>query len=219
MKYFKLEIDIINKIVGSLASESMDENYMYQESNSVYNLNQRGKLDFIPNLNSILVSNKAKCYDIIRSVPVSRAGMLISDKLLNVFKEFLLPKELQIFDALAIHKGREYHYNYFYIYEANEASIFDFENNYFIKTNFGFPEDDYFKIDYKELKKRSLENYEELTPKEIIVKPENITSDIFRLDLTMSGYYVSQRLKEAIEKAECKGLKFIPIEELKYKHK
>ena len=216
MKYYKLE-EKIDKL-RTIFYANVPENYL----KSIYDLKSRDKLSYTPNLKHIQLKNSFNSIkrDILRlSSTGNGGGIIISDKLLNVFKEFLLPKELQIFDAIAIHKGREYHYNYFYIYEANEERVFDFENNYFIKTNFGFPEDDYFKIDYKELKKRSLENYEELTPKEIIVKPENITSDIFRLDLTMSGYYVSQRLKEAVEKAECKGLKFIPIEELKYKHK
>lgn len=39
--------------------------------------------------------------------------------------------------------------------------------------------------------------------------------DIYKSNLK-SSYYVSEKLKEAIEKVNFKGIKFIPIEELKY---
>lgn len=216
MKYYKIKIATINKVVGSIASDHMIKGYNFNNYNSVYKLKFRGKIEFIPDFNSIEILNRAKPLDIISSGPVTGGGIIISDKLLEVIKQFKLPKELQIFDANAIHKGINYHYNYFYIYDTRENEIFNFEDNLFLTTKFGFPKSDYYKINYKELKTRSLENYEQITPKEILLNYENIKSDIFALDLTKSGYYVSENLKEAIEKSDCQGIEFIPIEELNY---
>ena len=219
MNYYKIKIAAINKVVGSIASNHMIKGYNYNNYNSVYKLKSRDKLEFIPDFNSIDILNRAKPLDIISSVPIAGSGIIISDHLLEIVKQFKLPYELQVFDVNAIHKGVNFHYNYLYIYDAKEEEIFNFKDNLFLTTKFGFPKSEYYKINYEELKKRSLENYEQITPKKILLNIDKIKSDIFALDLTKSGYYVSEKLKKAIEEANCEGIEFIPIEELNYKLK
>ncbi len=216
MKFFKIKIKTINKVVGSIASNHMVKGYNFNKPNSVNKLKSRGKLDFEVDFNSIEILNRAKPMDIIYSVPVSGTGIIISNKLLNIIKKFRLPKELQVFDVNAIYKGDNYAYNYFYIYESKEKDIFDFETCEFLTTKFGIPKSEFYNISYKELKRRTLEEYETITPKEIMLNMENINTDIFTLDLTRGGYYVSEELKNAIEEGGCQGIEFVPIEELDY---
>lgn len=219
MKYFKIQLSIINQFVGNIASNKMDDKYNYGGINSVHNLPQRGKIEFQPNFNSVEILNTAKLKDIISSITIPNSGIMVSDNLLEVIREFKLPYETQIFDVNVIYKGDKFHYNYLYIYDSKEEEIFDFENSLFIKTEFNLPKSDFFKLKYNELKRRSLEDYEEITPKSIMLNTEKINTDIFRLDLTNSGYYVTEKLKNAIESSGCNGIEFIPINELKYKHK
>ncbi|MFL0121198.1 hypothetical protein [Tenacibaculum maritimum] len=59
----------------------------------------------------------------------------------------------------------------------------------------------------------------QIKPKQLILKKENINYDIFNLSYIGLGYYVSEKLKKAIEEKGCQGIAFIPIEELNYKLK
>ena len=151
---FKIEPALINKVVGYIASHRMVEGYQYDSPLSVRNINRtRGKLNFDLNMHSIELLKRSKPMDLITSVPVSHRGLIISQKLWELFSQYSLPKELQVFSASAIHKNVKYPYQYFYLYESNENLIIDWEKSRFklckLTTLYG----DEFRVDIDEIRK------------------------------------------------------------------
>ncbi|MFL0092971.1 hypothetical protein V3A08_05505 [Tenacibaculum maritimum] len=214
MKYYQIKIDI-DKLRTYPISIKMIDDYRYDKGNSVSKLKSRGKLDFVPNFNSIelIKSANPNKLDIISSVPIAGSGIIISDKLLSIIREFRVPDELQIFDVNAIHKGVNYHYNY--LYQPKQKEYLNLNEMLFFETNMVG------KIK-KELNINTYEEYLEIIkknkliqikPKQLILKKENINYDIFNLSYIGLGYYVSEKLKKAIEEKGCQGIAFIPIEE------
>ena len=219
MKYYKLKESI--KGLRTIFYAKLPKEYDFNAKNSIRKLKFRGKLEFTPNLNGIELKNSFnpnKRDIMILSSTGNRGGIIISDKLLEVINEFKLPNELQVFDVNAIHKGIDYHYNYFYLYNPKQEEYLNFKEMLFYETNM-------VGIIKRELKINNYNDYLnfknenkliQIYPNQLIFLKEKINTDIFNLSYIGLGYYVSERLKEAIEEANCQGIEFTPIEELNY---
>ncbi|MGA9239154.1 hypothetical protein [Robiginitalea sp.] len=216
MMLYKIQPALVNKIVGYIVSRKMTEGYQYDDPNSVWNINVRGKMGFVPNIDAIQLLKRAKLMDIVQSVPVPPWGLVISDKLLEIFKVNVLPIELQVFDAYVVHKEKRYHYNYFYIYQSNEHKYIDWGKSKFKLRKLNQLIGDEFKVDIKK-ERAKLEKgigIDSYMPTKLFIKKNEIRSDILKLDLSCRGYYVTEKLKNEIEKGDCQGVDLIPIDQL-----
>lgn len=216
MMYYKIQAGLINKSVGYMASHKMADYYNYDLHNSVYNLKIRGKVDFIPDIDAIQILKRAKLMDILVSVPIGSNNMIFSEKLCECIMNSIVPIETQIFDAFALFKEEKYKYKYLYIYDAKEKDIIDWDNSRFLeeylgpKYTIGSPK----KFSFEAFAKSMDEDGKHYTPHKLVIKKDRIITDIIRLDRTFSGYYVSEKLKTAIEEAGCQGVDLIPMDKL-----
>ena len=214
MNYYKIQTRLINKVVGFTASNHMISGYNFNDENSVYNIPPRGKIKFTPNLYGIELLKRAKLMDIIGSVPVPKAGITISNKLLQIIKKFSIPLETQIFDATVIFNNEEYNYYYFYIYDAKEDKMVDWNQSYFIEKNFSESIGEELQTTKSALINMQTEDFKLFEPTKLVLNSNFIQSGIFKLDHTFYGYYITEELKNDIEKIGCIGIDFIPIDKL-----
>jgi len=210
-----MQAGFINKVVGNISSEKMVDGYDYGSEESIYNLNIRGKLDFVPNIDAIQIRKRSKPMDFIISIPFGGIGVIVSNKLSDIILDHIVPVETQIFDAYALYKDMKYHYKYIYVYNARENEILDWRRSTFIETSVGgeivgCP----INFSFEELVATKTRENKYYKPNRLVLKREKINSDIFRLDYTFNGYYISETLKKAIEKAGCEGVDLIPIDQL-----
>lgn len=213
---YRIKPATINKIVGSIASVKMRDDYAPEISRAVSRMKQRGKLDILPDLNGIEIQKRARANDIIICVPLSKRGILISPQLKRIVDSFLLPQETQWVEATATHYDQSYKYHYFYNYESPEKDLIDWDRSKFMEVNYvGKPKSE---VQYSS----SLKEIEQLrknkvvridTPKLLYFKTP-IKYDFFRLVYSTPGYFVSERLKNAIEESDCEGIELTPITEL-----
>jgi hypothetical protein len=201
-------------VVGFTASDHMISGYNFNAKNSVYNLPSRGKIEFTPNIYGIQMLKRAKLMDIIYSVPVPNSGIIISNKLLQAIKKFSILLETQIFDATVIFNNKEYAYFCYYIYEAKEDQIVDWNRSYFIEKNFLETIGEEFQTTKSEILKMQTEEFKQFEPTILVLNSTYIQSGIFKLDHTFYGNYITEELKNEIEEIGCIGIDFIPINEL-----
>ncbi|SFS44273.1 hypothetical protein SAMN04487906_0501 [Zhouia amylolytica] len=215
MMLYRIRPKLINKVVGYVASNKMVEGYMYNTENSVYKLNVRGKLEFTPDIDAIEILKRAKMMDIIVSVPIGSSHLIISDKLTKTILNHTIPIETQIFDAYALYKDKKYHYNFLYIYDAKENEIIDWQQSAFVETSVGGTIiGEPMKYSFEDFTAKKMKEGKYFNPNRLVLKLEKINTDIFRLDHTFRGYYVSEDLKNAIEEVGCQGVDLIPIDQL-----
>ena len=215
MSYFKIQAGVINKVVGDMASHKMTSYYRYDRPNSVYKLKIRGKLDFAPDIDAIQILKRAKLMDVIVSVPLAGNGLVISDRLRKIIANSVMPIETQIFDAYVLFKEEKKHFNFLYIYDAQENEIVDWSKSLFMETSVGgFEQGNPKKYSFEAFKIEKIENYKYFKPSKLVLKKDKLNSDIIRLDYTHDGYYVSEKLKQEIENSDCQGVDLIPIDQL-----
>ena len=215
MKHYKIQADLINKVVGDSASVKMLDGYDYGAEDSVYKLNVRGKLEFSPNLFGIEIQNRAKLMDIIVSVPFGGIGIIVSEKLLKIILKTTVPAETQIFDATVIFREKEWPYKFVYIFDAKEKEIINWEESLFVETTVGGEKiSDSMRLSFSKLQTHA-ENLDKFfSPEKLVLNENKLKADFFRLDYTAKGYYVSEKLKSEIESAGCEGVLFKPMESL-----
>jgi len=172
-------------------------------------------------LPELQLMNKANLSTIISS-PVSNNDFLVSK---NYFIEFIKNfkiGEIQYWNILVHHKKTIINdYSLFYMFNKNQDDIVNFKesnflvgsgNDYFTRKNYKLVNinnyDDYIKM--KEmLKDEGLI----IISDELILNLTNLDLDMFRLNVHTGGYFVSERLKDAIEQNRFTGMRFQEIEE------
>lgn len=192
----------------------MISGYNFNDENSVYKIPPRGKIEFTPNIYGIELLKRAKLMDIIIAVPVPNFGLIISNKLLQVITKFAITIDTQIFDATIVFENKEYPYNYFYIYQSKEDKIIDWNKSSFIEKNITETIGEEFQTTKSGLVELQTKYYKQFEPTKLVLNSAYIQSGIFKLDHTFYGYYITEELKNEIEKSSCIGIDFIPVNEL-----
>jgi len=227
MKYYKIEAEKGTSGHSPQVKGVIKNGTFIEYFNELKKINQimldekvDGKLDF----DAFQLYGTAKRNDFIFSIPFlsQKRSMLVSQKLGNIITSFSMQPESQIFDVPVIHRKKEYQFQLFYSYDLG-CNVVDTK-----KIEFW---------DVDEKTKQKLERFEFSTRKEYIdnlrnnvevrskkrtlllpnklVLRENLRLDFFRIYMGLAnGYYVSGKLKNAIEEAECTGISFTPVEDL-----
>ncbi len=225
MNYFQIQYSLQNKKIGRISSTSMI-NYQTNvwSERGVYSIPLVGRTKNGIDLHSIKLEKSAKPFDLIDSIPVSKSGLIVTNKLMELLLSFDNPLEYEIFEASAISDGKKYvgnyHYNYLYFWKIYDTNLINFSMSEFYTVDIHsavtgeYQFKNYVELNEFQTTKGFKSNFKVKT---LFINPEiNSFYDIFRLGNTMPGYYVSERLKNAIQEAECTGIDFTPVEELNW---
>lgn len=219
MKYYIIRQSLNLKIVGSFpqAIEAKHNCDVWNEPKFIEH-QELIKLDFVPITSNALLKSKSKLTDL-----VSTSGMgftrklLVSNKLKSVIESYA-NFDVQFFEAPIIQKNS--YINNYYILYVNKSGVefLDFKNA------------DIYLMDglFDEKQKLLIDNYEDFLDQSRLIEkqgwPNNIkikkieiingASDFFALNYVEGGvqYFVSENLKNEIEKAGCTGIEFQPSE-------
>lgn len=213
MKYFSLENEYRKEFVGSCPqSEGMADYYNYRKEDSVWNIYYDNPI--VPNLDAIKLVKDAKLTDMLSVEVISRmAGKIVSEKFKDQALEFSLPKhhfyEAKVVDYLNS-PVIERKYFLFRLLEYQNQYI-NFDRSEFYIHRRGIGEIDSITIHRtedleKSPKEQGLGVGQFIKPKFISLRQEKAL-DIFSFR-RIAGFFVSERLKNAIESAGLTGMRF-----------
>lgn len=139
-----------------------------------------------------------------------------------MLESFQINGEHQVFDAQLLHSGEKYSYKYFFIVDQGHNLIDWTKTEFKILSSLDQSVVKFVKISsYKEFwdliqEVGNNDKSQRVELHSFCLKNGQINSDIFRIHHICNGYYVSERLKLAIEEAGLTGMRFTPINEIKY---
>lgn len=215
MKYYSLEHEIHKEVIGPYPqSEGMAEYYPYKREDSIRFLGYEN--NFVPNLDAIQLSRGAKLTDMLSVVVINKlAGKILSERFKMLLQSFHLPKHC-FFKAKVISYKKEtisdpQYYLFRLLEHQNKFINFDKSEFYIHRRGKG-------KIaDIHICKESDLDQ----SPEELglgsgqFIRPEFITLfseadfDIFCFK-HFAGFFISERLKTAIEQSGLTGIRFEP---------
>lgn len=211
MKYFLLDHSIAEEEVGPYPqSTGMANDYPYKEKDSVWKIDYDTTI--APNLNSIKLEKSAVLTDLLSSVVINdMIGKIVSEGLKNLLEQFELPGH-RFFEANVIdHKNRPVTSKKYYLFRLLEHQnrYIDFDKSEFYVHRIGNGEVRRFEAERAEDFEGSTADLgigEHIKPKFICLLPD-ARYDIFSFR-RFSGFFVSERLKVAIETACLTGIHF-----------
>ena len=223
MKYYFLSNSINRKLIGRYPqSESLST-----ESN-IFTFKQHEEITKDSILPEPILHVRSKLTAYIDSIPINKFWFLI---LRNDFIRFLKTYKINNFQywGLTVYKNKKSidNYSLFHVHESYQEKYVDYKKSNFHVKKIG---------DNNSKKTVNINSYEEycnlleflreedqnlmMYSEKLVLDFNKATDDIFRLDNLPClgiGYYVSERLKNAIEEGGFTGMEFSEIEE-KYKH-
>ena len=211
MKLFEIDKSLVMNVIGSYPqSEDMIKGYDYDANNSVYELvyNRNKKIDFSPNLDSFLLTKKAKFTDLLSAIPAGGAsGLLISEKFKRLLEVFNII-EHQCFKASVLdNRGNNERY-YWMQFISKLCEKIDYGYSKFYRSG----GDDYDVLSFEDflIKKKKLGVDGEIYSKEIALR----YNDLKDFDMFYFGYFefgISENLKDTIEKENITGINITEI--------
>lgn len=145
----------------------------------------------------------AKLTDWVSTVNVDRNYLMVSTKLVDLLHTFILD-EKQDFPALVHTPEGITKYHLVYFPWPRQDDFIDWKKSVFEKN----PEDGAFGIQFEDSRNYLMQHNENTKIKDIVIFPERITCDVFRFTNYQSGFYVSERLKNAMETAGMTGIEY-----------
>lgn len=226
MKYYILKHSNNSKIIGKEFPQvhKMTSNYDYEAKNSVHALSRYFNKfpDFVPNLESFVLHPKAIITDIISAAVIGGCGFLISERFKEILSSFVLPLH-KFFKAKLIHNNKLYN-DYFWLHiNSDYTSFVDFPNSEFCTCeSFSFKTADKINIFSKEdfiIKRKNVQKSNEFLDIEATKLKMNLSFidenlDLFKISQFDSDFYVSDFLRENIEKEMISGIDIIKNDKL-----
>ncbi len=226
MQFFKLNLSTDPKIIGRRFPQIHDiispEEYDRESENSIYRISSWEEITSDLNVPDFILHGHSKRTDIVSGVSYM---LLISNRLKELVESHSLPRS-QVFETSIIARGKKYSYSLFYLPD-NSYQFIDFARSTFALVPFGRPVATHF----PEI--NSLEEFESWVKKypylvksnphrlkvivdKLVFDIDKIPYDMFRIigPFSPQSYFVSERLKNAIEDKGFTGMDFIPLEEL-----
>ena len=180
-----------------------------------------GKIDFAFKLPEPFLQKKAKPTTYIHVAMIPNWFLVVKKYFINFLCEFKIG-EFQTWN-LKVHQNNSIinDYQLFILSETFQRELIEFENCEFYVGNFSdynFTGESINIKTYEEFIKKREELSKQkniLKYKKIVVNLSSMTKDMFRIiNVPASGYYVSEKLKNAIEKEKFTGISFREIEEM-----
>lgn len=213
MKYFQKNYATERKEVGSfLQSKQMTDEYQFGKPNSIDKINFCDKIQIEPNLNSPVLEKKTKLTDLISTVSIGSSCWIITKRFRELLLDFNCDPEFQLFDIRLVRNEDSWDYLFYYNYKER-LSFLDFESMNFFQTRM-------LGLDPQPVNINSLDEFLKfektegryINPDKLIFKSPDY--DLFRLYSICGGYYISERLMNAIKEAGMTGIAFKPLDEL-----
>lgn len=216
MNYYIFEPAVDTPETGSVYPQvhKMAPGYNFKAENSVHALSRARKEfpDYTPNLDYFIVDGRAKLTDLL-SISVMYGGFLISKNLKELFQQFNLPLH-RFYPAKVLHKKVFHDYYWMHII-CDMTDFVDYPNSkFFIYYNYFHDLGD-IKINSKvDLFQKETELIANNEGKTVTIWSKRITLnslfdktlDLFEVGNFDSKYYVSERLKSAVEKEKLTGI-------------
>ncbi len=235
MEYFIMSKSTDPKVIGpkypqceKMCGEEKGE-YYYQAPYSVWKIPLEGELKTEPKVDCFELKYHAKVTDLISATQLSgSAVMLLSLRFYQLLLDFNCMRTV-VFESKVVHRKKNYPYRFLYFPDNHEQFI-DFK-----KSRFSVGESSYrwsyninlnnFEEYKKEIEKREEQNtiarstagakMEIITLLELYLDQSRIDKDFFRLRTPMLAFFVSKRLKVAIENQGLTGMVFTPAQGFK----
>jgi hypothetical protein len=175
--------------------------------NEAFKINDEKKLDYAPKLNFKL-EKRAKATDILSQAEISALGLIINEKVKNIFNQFQLI-EHQLF-PITLQNTNDTYYWFHPIADLEKIDWIDYSQSTFYRSEFGFHEEDLLFESYSEyLKKNKAINDMSTISIEKIKLNENFNSkeyDLFILPFLSRDIFISENLKIELEKINISGI-------------
>jgi len=165
-----------------------------------------------------ILENGAKIVDLLALVPNAGEFLALSPRAMDILQRFEVDL-WQTYPAEVEKGGMIYPYHLVHFPWSRNRDYIDWEKSVFgHTTQFGqklirdvqFPNYEAFYA-YRKL---LFNKKERIGVEALFLKEETIEKDIFRLLFLSSGVYVSERLKDILQKEGITGCRFVPLEEL-----
>ena len=151
--------------------------------------------------------------------PVRTLGFIIDHKAKQIFNDFNIADKTAFYDLKLIDRRQHHYLDYFYLHHISMMnSHINFEDSSFhIKNIITKAEEDVSFQNYSDLRHFTSNNIiKEIHSDRISIDSEMKEYDFFKLALGDIAFYVSDRLKSALEEAKITGVDFIEADFLSF---
>lgn len=225
MQYYKIQFTLNPKFRGSndyikdYHLKIPNEKLFWQEPNFIGSVRNE-KIDFEPYILDIELFAKSKIMDLIMEGGPVSGKLIISGKLKTILERYR-ETGMQFFNINILQKNKIYNDYWILNFYEIDMEYIDFHKTTFVvskrKSEGGTYLENIDIISLDDLKNKLQDKdkngYKQLFIERIRIK-NNISSDFFALQNVEGGvkYITSEKLKNEIENAGCKGIEFMPIE-------
>lgn len=194
--------------------QKMNPEYDYKAPNSVHQLSRANSdfPDFKPNLDYFIVHSQAKLTDLLSVTPL-HGGLLISDKLKNIFDQFNIAPH-RYYPAKIKHR-KNFYDNYYWMHIICDLSnIVDYQkSSFFIYYNYGHnlghinvsSKEEYFILKEKVKTDNPGKTVTIWADKIHLTSGFNKNIDLFEIGSFNADYFISTSLKEKILQEKISG--------------
>jgi hypothetical protein len=216
MKYYKLSYNALNEKVTGTQFQCITGDFGDMQDD---NLPFEGKINFDFKLPIPHLENKAKLTSYLKVMFIDSRFLVLENDFIYFLRQFNFD-EIQTWSIEIKQKNKTYYnYSLFYvpktyhreviIYKDSQFEIFDYSNNQTLMVEEKISDYDSF----LKLRNSIGEDNKMLKYVSLVLKLSNLKKDFFRLiNCPFSGDFVSERLKEAIEKEGFQSMRFEEID-------
>lgn len=235
MEYFIMSKSSDPKIIGpkypqceKMCGEERGE-YYYPAPWSVWKIPSEGELKISPKVDCFELKYHAKVTDLISAVQLSAPSvMLLSERFYHLLTDYNCMRSM-VFESKVVHRKKIYPYRFLYFPDQHNHFI-DFKKSRFYVAgggrwsynidfgNFEAYEKERRGRDEKNeiaRKKKAFDEMEFIKLLDRYLDESKVDKDLFRLCGPMLAFFVSKRLKDAIESQGMTGMKFTPAQGFK----
>lgn len=218
MKYYRLSYNALNEKVTGTQFQCITGYFGDMQNDD---LPFEGKIDFDFDLPIPKLEAKAKLTAFLKVMFIDGPFLVLENDFITFLKKFNFD-EIQTW-AIEIKQKDQTYYNYslFYVPKTYQSEVINFKDSDFFSCDFFNHNNNIKKEEIKDY-----ENYLKIREKvdndnrilkynTLVLNLSNFDKDFFRLiNCPFSGYFVSERLKEAIEREGFQSMRFEDIESI-----
>ena len=212
MNYYFITNSIDLEEVGDTKQTVFKPPYNPTLPNTFKDIKVGGRIDFELRVPEFLLTPYAKFTDFMDMSPISDSTVkMISPRFLKLLQDFQLADH-QLFKTKVFDKTKGWDYYFLYFTQAFDEEFVDFERSEFAITHISkiiSPIEINSFEEFKEKLQKARNDSNRIHYTSLVFKTEKIPYDFFRIYKTFyRGFFVSERLKEAIEAAGLTGITF-----------
>lgn len=223
MKYYRLSYNALNEKVTGTQFQCITGDFGDMQND---NLPFEGRIDYDFKLPVPHLENKAKLTHYLKVMFIDSRFLVLENDFIAFLRQFNFD-EIQTWNIEIKQKDKTfYNYSLFYVtktyqsevvnYKDSEFDLFDYKNN--SSTIFNENIEDY--QSFLKIRDRVGNENKMLKYNNLVLNLNKLDKDFIRLiNCPFSGYFVSERLKDAIEKEGFQSMRFEEIEQIDNKIK